>query len=174
MELMVIVAIIGFIGSSILPRLMRRPPSAEWPIVLDDINNLVMFARQEAISHQKVHRLNFKFAGKKGTLISVESAEDDPEKPGKKLFEKVDSLYFSTQYKLSEFIHLDNLFHGKLDEFAENNFEAYCYVVPNGLVQDSIIRLTRNYNDKESKVSLRMKPFLGKFELMLGHIRPEK
>lgn len=173
-EMMVIITIIGLVITAVAPRLLRRPPSAEWPIVLDDINNLVYFARQEAISYQKIHRLRFKLSGKEGTFVTVESAEDDPEKPGKKKFETVSSGYFSTKYKLSEFIHLDNIFHGKRDEFTENNFEAYCYVVPNGLVQDTVIRLTRNYESHESKVSFRMKPFLGKFEMLDGHIKPEK
>lgn len=173
-EIMVVVVIVGIMATLILPRLTRRPPSSEWPIVLDDLNNLIYFARQEAISHQKLHRLYFQKKGKEGTTVTVQVEKQDPEHPEKNLFEAVDSGYFSTTYKLSEFIQIDNIFHGKHDEWAEGNGKASCYVVPNGLVQDVLIRLTRNYDGEASKVSFRMKPFLGKFDLVQGHIRPEK
>ena len=174
LEIMLVVAIIGLMATTIIPRLSRRPPSSEWPLVLDNMNNLVFFARQEAISHQKKYRLRFKQVGKKELFVMVEEEKPDPENVSKKIFDQTDSSYFSTKVKLSEFIRIENVFHGKHDEFNENNSEAFCYVVPNGLVQDTVIRLTRHYDGKEDKVSFRMKPFLGKFELLQGHIKAEQ
>ena len=63
---------------------------------------------------------------------------------------------------------------GKNELFAENKNEAYCYITPNSLVQHVFIHLVRQTDGGEQKVTFKMEPFLGEFELYDGFIRPEK
>jgi len=61
-----------------------------------------------------------------------------------------------------------------IDELEEQNDNAYCYVIPNGLVQETILHLLKTTGDRTEKVSLKIKPFLGKFELIHEFIRPPR
>ena len=171
MEILIVIAIIGFMATMITSRIGRRPPSSEWPTVLEAMNSLIFFARQEAIARQKIHRLAFLRKGKQLSM-SVEVQKTDPEHPEKEFFEPAICPYFSVSQPLSEFITIENVFHGKIDEWAEGSGKAYCHVIADGLVQETVIRLTRKHkNEEESKVSFIMKPFLGKFEMTQGHAK---
>ena len=73
--------------------------------------------------------------------------------------------------------HKDKWLYMKLPNHQTRNLEenkqhAYCYVIPDGLVQDVLIHVTRTYKEQTSRMSLRMKPFYGMFELLEGHERP--
>ena len=46
-EIMVVIALLGFMAAIVLPRMTRKPPSAEWKNILDDINNVVLFKLHE-------------------------------------------------------------------------------------------------------------------------------
>lgn len=163
-EVLIVIAIFGFMANMITSRLGRRPPSSEWPTVLDTVNSLIFFARQEAISTQKIHRIAFFRKGKEVSM-SVEVQKPDLEHPEKEIFEPATCPYFSVTQKVSECITIDTISHGKYDEWAERNGKAYCHVIADGLVQETIIRLTRSYKGNESKVTFTMMPFLGKFEM---------
>ena len=172
-EIMVVVVLVGFMATMILPRMFRRPSAAEWPSLLDEVNNLVLFARQEAIANQQTHRIKFK-RGKAGeNMMVVEVEKDNPDKPDQKIYEKAYSHYFNTEYNFSEYIVIKGLYKGKKETMAENKNEGYCYVIPDGLVEDVILQLTRTYDKKISKASFKMRPFLGKFEFHEGYVKSE-
>jgi prepilin-type N-terminal cleavage/methylation domain-containing protein len=172
-EIMVVVAIIGIMATTIIPRLMRRPPSAEWPSILEEVNNLTSFARQEAIANQKIYRLKFKTNDKNPHFVIIEEEKKHPEKKDKKIYEQIISP-LPTKYEFSKHIKISGLYMGKTEMLEENKGEGFCYVIPDGLVQDILIHLTRNYLGQESKASLKMIPFLGKFELLDGNMKPER
>ncbi len=176
-EILVVLFLIGIIGTIGLPRFMQQSPKAEWPTILDDINNLVIFARQEAISNQAIYRLVFKKQNKGRDLVLVQREGRDPEKPLQKVYNQVTSGYIQTRYELPEQIKFKALYHGKDEEFEENKGQGYCYVIPDGLVQDVMIHLTKKKEKKDKKeqeATLRMAPFFGKFEFSDGLIRPER
>ncbi|MFH0898820.1 MAG: prepilin-type N-terminal cleavage/methylation domain-containing protein [bacterium] len=167
-EIMVVIFLIGLMATMIVPRLTRKSPASAWPKVLDEINNAVLFARQEAISNQQLHRLKFKAPH----TIVVESEKSDPENPEKKIYAQVTSDYFTTKFDLSEEITINGVYVGKQETMQDNKGEGYCYVISDGLVQDVLVRLTRQEGGQASKVSLRMMPFKGVFQLIEGHVRP--
>ena len=174
-ELMVVIVLIGMIATMAMPRLFRRPPSLDWSAIADGINNLVFFARQEAISNQKIYRLTFQSSNKKEPqYVVVEEEAVDPEDAKKLIYKQVYSPYFNTRHDLAEPVKMVSFYQGKNEFFAENKGRGYCYVIPDGLVQDVVIHLIRLYEGQESKASLKMMPFTGKFELFDGHIKPEK
>lgn len=172
-EITVVLALIGVIAAVLLPRLVRRSPAVEWKNILDDFNNIVSFTRQEAVANQKVYRLTFKSSGEQGLdTIMIEEEKDDPDKPGKKIYPIVFSYYFTTTYTLAKGVKLSAVYIGKQNQLDEKG-GAHCYIIPDGLVQDVIIRVIRTINGVESKGSFRMNPFMGTFEFFDGFIKPE-
>jgi prepilin-type N-terminal cleavage/methylation domain-containing protein len=165
-EIMVVVMLVGMMATIGLPKLFHRSPALEWRVILEDFNNLIFFARQEAISNQKLYRLALKSNPKGLDFILVEEEKDDPEKPGRKIHERDYSPYVTTKYELSEQVRISAVYYGKTEMMAENKATGYCYVISDGLVQDVIVHLIRNYEGVESKASFRMMPFLGAFEYL--------
>ena len=172
-EMMVVITLIGVMLAVGLPRLVHRRPDSEWPTILQDLNNLVFFARQEAISNQKNYRLTFKANKTPPDEVLVEEEVDDTEHPGKKIFQLATSYFMKTRYVLHDSIKIKSLFHGKQDEISSDVGQGYCYVIPDGLVQDVLIHLTKKEGVSEFKTSLKMMPFQGTFELIDGAVRPE-
>ena len=160
MEIMIGLLIIGLGASMVVPRLLRRSPAVEWPAIQQELNNVLYFARQEAITSQKVHRLAF--AQKKRT-VTVE-IEDGEVKPGVAKFSPVYSTYFATEYELPEQLRFEQVKLGKKELFGENKGMAYCYVVPNGLIQEAVVGLVREDSGEISKKSFAAAPFLGTFD----------
>lgn len=144
-----------------LPRLVRRSPAVEWPALQQELNNLLYFARQEAITTQKVHRLTF---NKKKRSVSVEVRDGDVEnKPGVPQYSPVHSTYFASEYEWPEQVHCEWVKLNKKDLFDEFKGMAWCYVVPNGLVQDISVKLVRNEHGATSHMVFTAAPFLGSF-----------
>ena len=164
LELMIGLFIIGLGASMVVPRLLRRSPDTEWPALQEELNTMLCFARQEAIRTQKVHRLAF---NKKQRTMIVEERDGDTEK-GEPKFSLVSSLYFSTTYTFPGSVHIDTVKLGKKDLFEENKASAWCYIVPNGLVQQIIITLVRDEQGKTEKKSFEAAPFLGVFAEVEG------
>ena len=158
-EIMVVILIIGLMASMILPRLVQRSPDAAWPAIADECNNMLYFARQEALTSQKIHRLVF---NKKERSMHVE-VDAGEKKPGVRDYQKVHSHYFTSSYTLPETVDFLSMKRGKKELFAENKGVAYCYVVPHGLVEDGVIRLERNEIEKTSAIHFTVQPFLGAF-----------
>ena len=171
LEIMIVMVIIGLMMTFVTPWLFKKEPSSEWPIVLTEVNNLVDFARQEAMANQKTFRLFFRKEKKDLDYIVVEKEEEDPEKPDHKIYEQVHSEYFQTRYVLPEKIKMDAVYLGKKELFSENKDNAYCYVIPNGLVQEVVVHLERKVEDGYQKGTFKMEPFLGMFEYHEGFAR---
>lgn len=171
-EMMIVLFLIGLLGSFMIPRLFKKNPSAEWPIMIDEVNNLLLFARQEAISHYTVHRLHF-FAPRDNVhYITIETIAQDPENPKKTIFKPVSSTYTLTSYSLHPSVTIDAVYLGRKDQLFENNQQAYCYIIPDGLVQEIFLHLSKRGEEGVQKVTFHINPFLGKFDLEEGHIKP--
>lgn len=172
-ELMVVMVVIGILATMALPRLAKKKPSTEWKNVLEEVNNLVYYARQEAISTQNTYRLHFQSKKTAVDTVQVELEGPDPQKPTHKIYRTVRSHYFKPIYTFPEEITIHEVYHGKQKQFEENKNHAYCYVIPNGLVQEILVHLERTRNGEKSKVTFKMSPFFGKFELLEGFVKHE-
>ena len=166
LEILVVMFIIGLGASFVMPRLVRRAPNIEWPNVRDEMNNMLYFARQEAITTQKVHRLVFD-QKKRVLTVQVDAGKDSK---GKHRFTQTESMYFTSTYELPEQLSLRSVTMGKKQLLEESkDRKAYCYVVPHGLVQAVEVTFDRNgIGDEERKAFMKIKvaPFLGSFEVM--------
>lgn len=174
-ELLVVMVVISFMMTIISPWLFRAKPAQSWPALLERFNGFVYFARQEAISTNKVYRVFFKYnKPPEPDSITVEEESDDSENPDKKIYKQVFSDYFETRYNLPESAKMVAFYKGKVEQFSENKFKGYCYVVPNGLVEDVMIHIVRLVDDQEEKGTFKMSSFIGKFEYKEGFTKPEK
>lgn len=171
-EMMVVITLIGIVMAVGLPKMMHRRPESELTTVLEDLNNLVFFARQEAISDQKVYRLTFCANKTPPDEVLVEEGVDDPEKPGQTKFQLAASYTIKTRYVLHESVKIKSVFHGKQDDIASDVGKGYCYVIPDGLVQDVVVHVIKKEGKAEFKSSFKMMPFYGTFELSEGFIQP--
>lgn len=170
-EILIVMVVIGAMATIIIPRLFRKEPRADFNFVLNELNDLVYFARQEAIATQKNYRLYFQSNKNAPDFITVEQEQDDPEKPDKTIFKQVYSDYLQTRYDLHPSVKMIHFYQGKKEQFEENKGRAYCYVVPSGLVQDVIVHMSRIRDDNtEFKGTFKVEPFLGKFEFYEGFV----
>lgn len=160
LEVLIVVFIIGVAASMVMPRLLRRSSAIEWTSIRDELNNMLYFARQESITSQKIHRLNF---NRSERLITVE-VEAGEKKPGEPLYEPVYSHYFTSRYELPEQLSLITLKLGKKELFSEHKGRGWCYVLPHGLVEDVALTIERTDKDETQTRTFTVGPFLGVFE----------
>ena len=122
----------------------------------------------------KIENNTQNWAPQDGYSGKINYEEDDPEKPGAKIFVPSTSYYFKPEYTFPKEIKLYEIYQRRQEQLSENKGKAYCYIIPDGLVQDILIHLVRKYEDQESKASLQMVPFFGTVELFKGFKKPEK
>lgn len=173
-EILIVMVVIAFMATIISPWLFRKKPAQNWPTTLDRFNSFLYFARQEAISTNKVYRVVFKSNKQEPDFILVQEETEDPENPDKIIYKQTFSEYFKTQYTLPDTIKMVSCYKGKVEQFAENKGNGYCFVIPNGLVEDIMIYLVRKIDDKEEKATFKISPFVGKFDFYEGFLKPEK
>jgi hypothetical protein len=175
-EMIVVIMLIGIVATIMIPRLAYKTPQSEWSTVLYDLNNLALFAKQEAICNHAIYRLNFKSGGTGAagpdTMI-IEREGRDPENQNKIIYTKAESYYLKTEYKFHPSIKIKDFYHGKKNAMLDNTVDMCCYIVNDGLAQDVLIHLIRNEKGVESKASFRMMPFYGKFEFFDDFVKPE-
>jgi len=174
-ELLVVLLLIGVASSLFLPRLFRRNPAASWTTILDEMNNLVFFARQEAIVNNRVYRVVFQSDPNPAGLdsIKVEEETDDPNKPSRKIFQPTFSYYMPTTYSFASVVKFKAIYQGKTNVLHDQN-HAFCYIIPTGLVQDTWVQIVRKEGAAEIGSTYRMNPFLGRFELIENLVKPER
>ena len=175
LEIIVVLVVISIMATFIGSRLTEQKPEEELPNILNEFNNLASFARQEAMSDRKNYRLFLKSEQKGQDFVVVESEESDPENPGKKIYRETFSGYFDTKYLLPESVKMKAVYKNKREEeFEENMGKAYCYVVPDGLVEDCMVHIVRTieFEKKEIKATFKVEPFKGEFEFHEGFLRP--
>ncbi len=169
--MMVVLALIGLLISMVAPRFSRRSPSSDWKVIISELNNFTQFARQESVAEQVVFRLNFLRGKNKAPDCVVIEHWVGVDKKGNQEFAQVSSPYMKTRYEFAENVRVKAVYLGKQELYIENG-QAFCFVVPEGLVQDVYIQLVRTEEGKEDFVTLKMRSFEGAFELIERLVRP--
>lgn len=172
-EIMIVMALIGVMATFVLPRFTQRTPQAEWPTIIDDLNNLVTFARNEAICTHKIYRLTFTHKPGHPCTVVVEEENNDKEHPHKKVYSTVTSYYFNPTYTFHESVILNAFYNGKEKTLVQDEKgSAHCYIIPDGLTQDITLHLSDKNQPDEKGVTLRLEPFAGLFDVQDGFIKP--
>jgi len=145
LELMVVIFLIGIVMAVGLPMLVKKGPS--WKTILNDMNNLVFFARQEAIAKQTTYRIEF---GQ--NEIVVKEGIEDPTTGKITGWNVPKNVYY-----------IDPTY--KLDPAFEIEAPKDCYVIHDGLVQETEIAIKRIDGGGSDRKIFTMSPFDGKFEM---------
>ena len=174
LEILIVMVVMGAVATIIAPLLRFKEPAAEFPAILREFNDLVSITRQEAIVNQKNYRITFKTNVEEPDIVKIETEFYDSEKPDKKIYKQVDSEYLQTRYDLPKSIKMKAAYKTKKNEFDENKGQAFCYIIPNGLVESIMIHITKTIDDREIGATFKMESFKGEFEFIQGYLRPEK
>jgi len=159
LEILIVIFIIALGASIVVPRLMKRKPESDWPAVIDQLNNMLYFARQESVTRNSIYRLVFN-QKKRGIQVEVESLDEETRK---KTYAQARSYYFTAQYDLPDEITLEKVMSGKKELLGDNKGVAYCYVVPSGLAEQVAVTLKRTEAGQDEIKVLDVEPFLGVF-----------
>lgn len=153
----------GVVASLAMPRLIRKPVSVEWSSVKETLNNLLFFARQEAITTNVLHRLVFD-ARHNSIIVEAATTKYQQTIPVKDLaFQKAQSYYFTDHYQLPEQLHIMSVALGKKEVLNPKTEKAYCYILPNALIEGITLTLERAWNGKRDMARFVVEPFLGHF-----------
>ena len=161
------------IMTTLITRVVGRKPTDEWEYVLEELNNLAYVARQESLAIRSIHRILLQSSDDNGDRMIIEREFDDPEKIGVKKYERATSQYLDIEYAFPTTIKLKAVYvNGKpsFDRYREG--KAFIYVTHEGLVQPSIVQLTRTHDDQESFASFILEPFIGTFAFREGLHKP--
>lgn len=171
-EILVAIVVIAVMATIVSVKLFKRKPESDFSFVLNEFNNIIAIARQEAIANQKVYRVSFKSNKESQDYILIEQEYLNPEKIEQKLYKEIKLTYAKTKYVLPEEIKFYEFFQNKKEIFEENRGQAFCFVTPTGLVQPALIHVTKKQDENLLKASFNLLPFFGKFEFYDGFIKP--
>lgn len=172
LELLVVLLLIGVGTTFFLGRLSDKKQNVEWPFIQQDIEKLINFSCQEAISWQKVYRLVFQHQEKDLDVIRIEEENILPDDVGKKIYKPIVSYLFEKDYQLPKEVRITAVYLGKENLLDNKATTAFCYIEPSGMVQEVAIQLTRHIEKFESKITLKIDPFSGSCQLFDGHVKP--
>ncbi|MCK4265057.1 type II secretion system protein [Candidatus Babeliales bacterium] len=168
-ELIAVLLIIGILAASFSA--LKRPEDV-WPNILSSFNDFIVFACQEAIVNRKIHRVVFTSSERAGAIISLFREEVDPESKNKKIYEEIKSVYLDLPLKFPKTVRFNNIYiDGKVPD-EELGRGVPLYITEDGLAQDLLIHLIRKRGELEDRATLKLKPFIGKFEFFEGFQKP--
>lgn len=148
MELMIMVGVIGMMIPIIL-RFMPKPALYEWEGVTPALNAIAIFARQQAILTQRMHRISFTYNPKDRDVVALERYDED--EYGKSRYMPVVPAAFS-RYVLPRGCHI-----APKDEGALR-------VSPKGIFDAFQIEIRRDVGGDYTVLKLAIEPFLGQFK----------
>ena len=165
-EILIVLSVIAILYAGVTK---FRSPEDTWTYVLGRLNELTSFAKQEAIIKRKVHKLVF--ISKENSLDSVSIWVKDSDK-----YMEVKTIY-DTVYKLPEDIKISAVYIDKKEESLEK--EVNVYISTDGLIQETVIHLTRHdlarhEKSGDDKKTFKVNPFIGSFEMFDGFRRFDK
>lgn len=170
-ELLLVLVLIGVIFSVLAPRLRVRATETAWSTIHDNLNRMILLARQEAIAQHKVHRLVFRRGRDGGGSVSIEVAYINPDKKDQTDFKPAVVELIKPVYQLPEIIIMQALYMGKKNIFRQDEAVGYCYIVPDGLCQNIILHLENK--EQPGIVSYKLNPFIGVFDSYDQAVKPE-
>lgn len=169
---MIVVAVIGIALSVFAPMLTRRSPVERWDVVLESINDLVSIGQHEALTSRVMHRLLFLTKGEHHRII-IQHEEKDPEDPHKMVYKDTLTV-ISAGYTFPQSIQIKAVFWGTDEQLEQGKGQAFCYITPEGIVQQVLIHLVRKdqFDEVDDQVTIVMQPFQGQFLLVEGLRKP--
>lgn len=168
LELMIVIAIIGVLGTIIMPNIQRTTPRYEREVFIARFNSLVQYGWQQSLLTHKMHRITVD-VGKKLITLTTDSGERD--RSGEIVFKPIENAVDDTECALPENIVIKQFFIEGFDmmtKFARSKTASvWFYIVPEGMVQNVVINFvdTKDLQDDQLRqVALVLNPFTALFK----------
>lgn len=138
-EIVVAIAIIGFMATIIAPNLFKPTAAQERKTFIAGINGLLFLCWQQALITHKIHMTTFDFKNKKVFLEIVQNI-DNPSEPQKA---PVKIEYQKTTIDIPEQFEVQNFYIEGYDEMSRSTgrYQFFFYIMPDGMAQDVVINL---------------------------------
>jgi prepilin-type N-terminal cleavage/methylation domain-containing protein len=168
LELMIVIAIIGILGSIILPNIGRKTPRYERESFIARFNALVTYGWRQALVTHKVQRITVDI-GKK--MVNLMTASDEKDKSGELVFTPIVNPVQDTEMPIPENIVIKQFFIEGFDMMAKfarsKTANVWFYIVPEGMVQSVIMNFVDTqdmHDDQPRPVGLVLNPFTAQFK----------
>jgi prepilin-type N-terminal cleavage/methylation domain-containing protein len=168
LELVVVMMIIGFMATIVIPNLQQLSPQYKRKEFLSRLESLVRLSWQQALAEQKAVRIFFDLEKR---FVQLEIETEKKEKAGEPEFKPASISYLNTSYEWSENIVFKSFYIGKDDILgrAGTKIETlWFYIASDGLAQEVIINMidTADKDDQgnPAKIGLVLNPFTATFK----------
>ena len=166
LELLVAIALLGILGTILIPNFYRARPRYEREQFIGRINALVRRAWQNAIITHRVHRVSLDLDMDK-RLIAAAMATGRRDQKGEPEFKPV-----SSSFSVPDTLQIKQFIIEGFDEMkrfsGRQTGEAWFFIVPEGLTQEVIINFIDKkdvlYDGRPRPVGLVLNPFTAQFE----------
>lgn len=166
-EILVVLFIIGLLGSIIIPNFQATTPRAEREQFITKLSSLTQFGWQQTLITQKTHRLHFNF--KTRTIaLQIEREVDNKKEftsPASHLVEN--EFEYPEQFEIKQFV-IEGF--DELKRFAGGGTDTtWFYLVPNGMTQDAkIVFIDKKdiLGGRPRTTTLQINPFNGQFRVL--------
>lgn len=169
LELLIVIAIIGILGSVLMPNFQRTTPRYERESFIARLNTLVQFGWRQALITHKVHRVNVD-VGKKIITLTAQAA-DEKDRSGEAAFKPIPHTVQETVCEIPDQINIKQFFIEGSDMMAKftqsKTSSVWFYIIPEGMVQNVVINFndTKDLRDKKPRpVGLVLNPFSALFK----------
>lgn len=158
--------LIGILATIIVPNFRGRLPAHRRQEFVSEVEALITFAQQNAITSQKVHRVLFDFQKR---VITVEQEVEKGR--GKTEFKPIKQAYQKTAYHYPESIEIKQFFINGVNEMQTGKqvFKMWIFILPSGLAQEVIINAIDTSDQladgSEAQLGLVLNPFTARLKV---------
>jgi len=168
-ELMVAIAVIAIMATIIVPNIFRLQPRYERKQFIADLNSLVRYGQQHAITSGKVQQIFVNITKK---MMELRSPSGKKDAQGQDEYTLVQRMYVPTHINIPASAQIKNFIIEGFDEVGKytnsKTAELWFFIVPEGLTQEVIINFLdtndKMYNGKPRPIGLVLNPFTAQFK----------
>lgn len=176
LELLIVLALIGVLGSAIMPNLKRTTPRYEREEFIARFNALTQLGWQQALLTHKAQQISVDISKKTISLLS-ETSESD--RSGNPVFKPTIGLVQSSSLPIPDQFEIKQFFIEGFDMMVKfsrgSTQEMWFYIVPEGMTQDVIVNFVDTkdtQNNAPRQVGLVLNPFSAQFKIYDAFQKP--
>jgi prepilin-type N-terminal cleavage/methylation domain-containing protein len=167
-ELLVVLLIMGIIGSLVMPNLAPRTPKYEREQFIAGLNGLMQTAVNQAMINHTLHQIHVDL---KTHRITLRKHNGNYDRQGNPECTPITGGYGAFSVTIPDYLTFKQFFIEGINEISERGKatqELWFFLIPEGLCQQVIINVLDNHDAPDGKpahVGLVLNPFLVQFKV---------
>lgn len=168
LEMLVVIAIIGVLGTIMVPNIQRSTPRYEREEFIARFNTLLQYGWQQSLVTHNIQRINVD-VGKR--LITLTAASGEKDSSGELIFKPIINSVYDTECTMPDQIQIKQFFIEGFDMMTKHgnrkSASVWFYIVPEGMVQSVVINFVDTKDLQENhpqSVGLILNPFTAQFK----------